>query len=316
MAKNSAFEEMPADGSSVESSGEGKSRISSVDRAGDYQAPDLSNYDTHKSFGKNTSPLQCRNSKAHKGRLAIIAPTLTGGDRPTPMCSTCWDKIKTTPEKFETSPQILHNDPAQRASLRSDLAKIEGLGRARDAAKIHEITGKEIIVQGPGRRPRISSKIDATAETGRGTKDEISDQATDEWLRQAEAKRSQESGTDALATTLRRSETSGGRNRGPEHEETLDKAHRALVSSLGDGGINASAYHEHAASQGLDRSTALAYLPLAINKHRQLTKSSVVRPSTAGITGSYIEEPIYESPIDETQKLMESGAPAPADTKR
>jgi hypothetical protein len=199
--------------------------------------------------------------------------------------------------------------------MRADLAKIEATGRSRDAAKVHEVTGQEIIVQGPGRRPRISTKVDLTAETGRGTKREAADIEADEWIKQEEARRRQESGADALSTTLRRSDTSGGRNQGPDHEELLDKAHKAVVSSIKNGNIDPDKYHSAAAAQGLDHQTALKYFPFAINKHRQMTKSSVIRPEKYTLTGTFESDPVQSTTEEGIQNLMESSIPTSKETK-
>jgi hypothetical protein len=316
MAKNTGIEGMDPTGTSITKKGANTLRISTVDVAGEYQAPeDLSSYSTNKNMGGKSDLLTCRNSSAHSKRGAVAAPTLAGGDRPTPMCSTCWNKIKNDSSKMERMPEILGSDPAQHAKIRTQIAQAETKGRARDAGAIHRATGQEIVVQGPGRRPTSDEKVDTAVETKGRLGLTKADKETSAWLEAAE--RSQKS-HEAAGTTLRRAEIIGGRNPGPNHEEYMTKATAALKHSLkiGNGEIHMEAYHEEAGRQGLDTHTAGKYLPLAFAKHRRDLKSPITKPKKQRIGDIRGEGAPITDTFSETESIMGSEAPSASSTHR
>ena len=273
----SNLEGLDPQGTSVEKRGTNKLRTSTVDAAGEYKAPeDLSSYSTNKNFGGKGGSMKSRCSTAHSKRLAVAAPTLKGQDRPTPMCSTCWDKIKNDPSKMEIMPKVFGTDKSNEAGVRTTLAQAETMGRANDAGTIHKISGQEIIVQGPGRRPKESSGIDLSKESN-ATKS-LDEQAS-AFL---EAHENQKRAASApLETTLRKSEVIGGRNPQPGDSEHRAKAVEAVKRSIAID--KPDDYHAEAEKQGLDRETAIKFLPQAVLQHRRDTRGPITKPKRQNI---------------------------------
>ena len=270
-------------------------RTSTVDAAGDYKAPeDLSSYSTNKNFGGKKGPMSSRCSTAHSKRAAVAAPTLKGQDRPTPMCSSCWDKIKNDPSKIEIMPVLFNGDDSKKSVVRTQLAQAETMGRARDAAVIHKISGQEIVVQGPGRRPKEDEPVDISNEGTSSTRS-LDEQAT------AFLKAHEPAAPTALETTLRKTEIIGGRNPQPGDDVHRAKALAAVQRSIAVD--RPEEYHAEAEKEGLDRETATKFLPQAVLQHRRNTKAPATTRKRQSFSDITVDEPEYH---DDTEDLMKS----------
>ena len=288
-------------GTSIEKRGANRLRTSTIDESGTYQPPeDLSSYSTNKNFGGKQGSMKSRCSTAHSKRLAVAAPVLKGQDRPTPMCSSCWDKIKNDPDKIEIMPEVFNKDKSRESNVRAQTAQAETMGRARDAAVIHKISGQEIVVQGPGRRPREDKPVDISDEGTKKTRS-LDEQATaflevhDNQKRAASA---------PLETTLRKTEIIGGRNPQPGDEEHRNKALAAVKRSIAID--RPEEYHAEAEKEGLDRETATKFLPQAVLQHRRDIKGPITKSKGAKISDIRGSGPADTDTYSEVEGLMQS----------
>jgi hypothetical protein len=250
--------------------------------------------------------MKSRCSTAHSKRLAVAAPTLKGQDRPTPMCSSCWDKVKNDPSKIEIMPTVFNTDKSKESGVRTQLAQAETMGRARDAATIHKISGQEIIVQGPGRPSREGEPVDISSEKVTDSTKRLDEQAT------AFLNAHTPAAPTALETTLRKTEIIGGRNPQPNDSAHRAKALEAVKRSIAID--KPDEYHAEAEKQGLDRETATKFLPQAVLQHRRDTKGPITRAKRQSIGDIRGEGAPTVDSYSDTEDLMQPDIGTVADS--
>lgn len=203
---------------------------------GQYVPPVGDRLKTHAAVA-NGEPVMCNHTS--KKHLPAIIRVNFHDKGPKNLCQYHWDKVKTDVSSYEPGPLWLPKDPELANAVKGEDVVERQQSRARDAAAKFAVTGDYDPVRGPG-NPRERS---AGAEF-----------------------------EDHVTPVIDRAATGGG-HIGADHDQKLQVAHKALLTSIkaGNGEVDADTYHAEAAKGGLtDLSERNKFFTHAIAHERKL----------------------------------------------
>lgn len=230
-----------------------------------------------------SKPIKCDIGGSHsKGTLALARVHVFGKGNQN-LCERHYNSRLNNPDSYDpnTIKQIHHDDPEQVKDINDEDWRSKTLDpKNRDAKLTFEQTGAIISPPRTPGRPVLKN-------------------------RNPDTRAAMDKGQSFIQNTIDTAETGGGHIRA-DHEDLLDKAHKALVHSTQEtGSPNPSVYRAKALELGVPKHRLDEYLAHAIAKHRKLTKKSIVPAPAEGDKMRRIELEAELNPSDRSSVFDE-----------
>ena len=239
---------------------------------------------------KRSGTIKCDEGAPHS-EPAAVRLTVHGKQTPQHLCTKHYAKRLERPETFDrTSVESLTRaDSDKITEVKDDAWRARTLEpKNREADLVFKATGALPVVPRTPGRPVMQNRSEITQEAIN-------------------------KGRTFLQNVVDRSATGGG-HPDENHEELLDKAHKALVhSTVGNAGHPYfPAYENKALELGVPEHKVHEYFAHAVTHHRKLTGNSIVPPPTAEEKLERLTAEVVRNPSDapsrgeETEGLMQN----------